>query len=101
MFFIQHSRAGVTYLVFTCQDPRKDEFRGTVEDGVSLDYNMNVHDWPDGDECPEAVLGRDPSNPKRYKVFKYARDLKVVNFIPITGIVCVFHRWSDYTRPNS
>jgi len=99
MFLVIDKRFGATNLVFTWQDPRKDGFAGPVEEGVTIDYDMEaVHRWPDGAERPEACVGRAPDNPKHYKVFKYARDLKAAGHTPAAGKARVFGSWSDYLR---
>lgn len=102
MFLVQHQRAGASYLVFTHDDPRDDGFSGAVLEGVSLDYDMNVHSWPDGQERPEAVAGQDPANPRHYKVFKYTRDRQASGFHAVPGTVTVHSSWSEYEQlPNS
>jgi hypothetical protein len=99
MFLVKDERYGVTYLVFTWEDPRRDGYRGQVTEAVSLDYNMEaVHAWPDGHENPEACVGRDPNKPSHYKVFKYGRDLQAEGYQPVPGTAVVFGSWSEYAR---
>jgi hypothetical protein len=99
MFLVEHQRLGVTYLVFTWQDPRQDGFQEPVVEGVTLDYDMeHVHRWPEGHARPEECAGRDPQNPSHYKVFKYNDELRQEGYQPVAGKVMVFGRWSDYTR---
>src|SRR5207245_5534241 len=42
MFLVEHHRYGATYLVFTYEDPQKDGYKGNVEEGISLDYDMEA-----------------------------------------------------------
>ncbi len=101
MFLVTDRRPGAAFLVFTWVDPRKDGCRGNVIEGVSLDYNMEaVHNWPDGDDCPEACVGRAVDNPKHYKVFKYSRELMGAGYQPVAGTAVVFGSWSDYLKLN-
>jgi len=99
MFLVKDERYGVTYLVFTWEDPRREGYRGQVAEGVSLDYDMEaVHAWPDGHERPEACVGQAPDNPNHYKVFRYGRDLREAGYQPVRGTAVVFGSWSEYER---
>jgi hypothetical protein len=99
MFLVMDDRFGVTYLVFTWEDPRREGYRGPVTEGVSLDYNLEaVHAWPDGHDRPEACVGRAPDNPSLYKVFRYARDLRAAGYQPVPGTAVVLGSWSEYAR---
>ncbi len=101
MFLVEDRRYGVTHCVFTVEDPRKSGFKGDVQEGVSLDYDQEaVHVWPDGQRRPEAVLGRDPSNPKHYQVFKYRDELRSAGYEEASGRAVVFGSWSDYVKLN-
>lgn len=97
MFLVKDQRYGATYLVFTSDDPRREGYRGEVEE-VSLDYNIEVHLWPDGQDRPEACVGRDPKNPNHLKVFKYSRDLQKEGYQLVPGTPVVFSTWSQYAR---
>jgi hypothetical protein len=99
VFLVEDKRHGTTYLVFTWVDPRKQGYKGNVEDGVSLDYDMEaVHRWPDGEAAPEACVGRAPENPKHYKVFKYSSDRHAAAYQPVAGEAVVFGTWNDYEK---
>src|SRR5713226_3047861 len=101
MYRVEDKRYGATYQVFMWNDPRKDGYTGNVEDGVSLVYDMEaVHRWAHGTARPEAVLGRDPKNPKYYKVFKYSRELEAAGFQPVAGKTFPFGSWSIYLKLN-
>src|SRR5207248_5030724 len=77
----------------------KDGYAGTVTEGVNLDYDMDeVHSWADGDARPEACVGRAKGDPKRYKVFKYRRDLPSAGYQPVAGTAVVFGSWADYLK---
>lgn len=99
MFRVEDERHGTINQVFTWQDPRKAGYKGSVvEEGVTLDYNMEaVHSWPDGEKRPEACLGRDPKNPKHYKVFKYGEELNKAGYELVPGTAVPFE-WDYYTR---
>ncbi len=99
MFLVEDKRHGSTHLVFTWDDPRKDGYKGDVADDVSLDYDMRaVHSWPDGQDVPEACVGRATDNPKLFKVFRYRSDLQSVGFQPVAGMALVFGSWREYVK---
>jgi hypothetical protein len=99
VFLVADHRDGATYLVFTGEDPRQAGYEGVVDVGVTLDYDMEaVHRWPDGEAAPEACVGRDPTNPTHYKVFKFSRDRQAEGFQPVAGTPLVFVSWRDYAR---
>jgi hypothetical protein len=77
-----------------------DGYQGEVIDGVSLDYDMNaIHLWPDGEPCPQPLLGRDPANPRHYKVFKSALELREADFeLVFNSAPFVEVSWSAYQR---
>jgi len=99
MFLVKHKLYGTTYLVFTWEDPRKDGFAGPVDEDVELEYDMvAVHRWPEGGKRPEKHTGRDPTNPRRYKVFRSADECRAEGYITVPGDTVVFGSWSDYAR---
>ena len=99
MFLVKDTLYGTTYLVFTWKDPRQDGFTGQVDEDVELDYDMEaVHRWPEGGKRPAKCTGRDPNNPKRYKVFRSADDCKAEGYVAIPGDTVVFGSWADYVR---
>lgn len=100
MFRIEDHPHGTTHQVFTWQNPRNDGYTGnSVEEGVTLDYDMQaVHSWPEGQQRPDACLGRDPNDPKHYKVFKYRHELDAAGFAFVSGTPFVFGAWSDYAK---
>jgi hypothetical protein len=101
VFLIEDKRHGATFLVFTSEDPRKDGYTGSVAEGVSLEYDIiAVHSWLDGEEAPEACVGRAAEDPKHYKVFKYARDRQTAGYLPVAGTAVVFRSWNDYLKLN-
>jgi hypothetical protein len=97
MFLAIDRRLGGRNWVFTWENPRQDGFTGEVIEDVALDYDMeNIHSWPDSHRRPEAVLGRDPNNPKHYKVFKYSDELQKAGFERLPGNVFPTGSWSQY-----
>lgn len=80
MFLLKDRRLGQEYFVFTHTDPRDEGFRGEVVAGAELDYDNDIHHWPDGEPRPQPQLGRDPANPKRFKVFKFPEQLRAAGF---------------------
>lgn len=99
MFLVEDHRQGMTYLVFTWGDPRQAGFKGTAVEGVTLDWDMDyTSSWPDGADCPEVCVGRNPNNSKHYKVFKYPRELRQAGFEPVAGEPVFFGSWSDYLK---
>jgi hypothetical protein len=99
MFRVEDRHLGAVNQVFTWENPRKDGWQGDVEEGVTLDYDMDaVHEWPDGAPRPEACLGRCPGNPTHYKVFKYQQLLQGAGYQPVQGTTLVFGSWSRYLR---
>ena len=99
MFLVEDRRGGGTYLVFTGDDddPRSYGYAGVVVERVALDYDMAVHNWPDGTPRPEVCVGRDPNDPKRYKVFKYSAERQAAGFVPVAGTPLVT-RWVNYLK---
>jgi hypothetical protein len=98
MFLVEAQSYGVTDLVFLWEDPSKDGYKGNVTEGVTLDYDMAVHAWPDGQPAPEVCVGRAPDDPTHYKVFKYRRDLQAAGYLPVEGKAIVVRSWLDYLR---
>jgi len=99
MFLVKHNPFGFTNYVFTGIDPREDGFHGKFEDGVSLDYNPNVHKWDQGKPRPELTLSRSRINSKEYKVFQYPTSVNLDEFEPLpAGNIYVFHSWEEYTK---
>jgi hypothetical protein len=99
MFFVKDERDGVTYLVYTLEDPRKEGYRGQVAEGVRLDYDAEaVYTWEEGQERPEVCVGREPTSPNHHKVFKYGKELQAEGYQPVPGTPVVFGSWSEYTR---
>jgi len=91
MFLVKDPRNGMTNLVFTWEDPRRVGYGGSVDEGVTLDYDIEaVHSWPEGSPMPEACVGRDPQDPKSYKVFKYSSELQSEGYEPVSGAAEVF-----------
>jgi len=84
--------------VFTEVDPREDGFTGEMIEGVSFEQSEDIFHWPDGHRDPEPCVGQEPTNDKRYKVFKYPRDLQKAGFHLVSATFGTYERWSDYTR---
>jgi hypothetical protein len=100
MYLIKDRRLGMDKYVFTHSDPRTEGYKGDVLEGVTLDYDMNaIHLWPDGQRCPSPKLGRDPKNPKHYKVFKFPEELQAAGFeFVYSNTPLVVYSWSDYRK---
>ena len=100
MFLIPTTRFGKTWLVFTHEDPRKAGFKGTVEDGVTLEYDIaSPSSQPNGQHAPEvSVVGRAAQNSKHYRVFKNRAALDESTFAPVPGSPTTFLSWHDYVR---
>jgi hypothetical protein len=67
---------------------------------VTLDFDMNaIYLWPNGRPRPNPQLGRDPKNPKHYKVFKSPEELRAAGFEFVhSNPPFVDYSWSDYRR---
>lgn len=99
MFLVKDRRLGMDRYVFTHTDPRTEGYKGDVIEGVDLEYAMNIHHWPDGHPRPDPQLGRDPKNPKHYKVFKFPADLQAAGFEFVDFNTPFFaSSWSDYRK---
>jgi hypothetical protein len=100
MFLIKESRSGRDYFIFTHTDPRKEGYRGELIDDVVLDYDVNaVHLWPDGEPAPQPELGRDPTNPKHYTVFKFPDQRRAAGFEFVQQNTPIdLYSWRDYLR---
>ncbi|HEV3006969.1 MAG TPA: hypothetical protein VGX78_21035 [Pirellulales bacterium] len=98
MFLVKDNRHGATYHVFLWEDPRKAGYKGPVEEGISLDYDMEaVHAWPDGQDAPEVAWGQAPDNPKHFTVFRYERERQSAGYLPVVN-GCVLGSWTDYLK---
>ncbi|MGP0062442.1 MAG: hypothetical protein ACLQGP_02410 [Isosphaeraceae bacterium] len=67
-------------IFFVSESPGADEWE--VQEGAELDLPFNYDSWPEGAEPPEQILCTSVSDPKRYKIFKYARDIDPGEFQP-------------------
>jgi hypothetical protein len=65
-------------IYFLTEPPGKGPW--SVAEGVELDIPSNYDAWPEGAPSPEQVVCVSTSNPKTYKVFKYARDIDPKEF---------------------
>lgn len=63
-------------------EERPEGIQWEIQEGVDLDNPPNLWLWPDGEPAPEGVLCRSTSDPKRYKVFKYRREIDPGEFQP-------------------
>jgi hypothetical protein len=99
MFLVKDRRLGLDNYVFTHKDPRTEGYKGDVIEGVTLEYDMNaIHLWPDGQRSPNPQLGRDPNNPKHYKVFKFPEELLAAGFEFVHFNTPFVVSWSDYRK---
>jgi hypothetical protein len=100
MFLTKDRRFGRDNFVFMQTDPRAQGYKGEVVEGVTLDFDMNqIHLWPDGQPQPNPRLGRDPKDPKHYRVFNFPIDLHSAGFEVIhEGVPFVVYSWSDYRK---
>jgi hypothetical protein len=99
MFRVETQRSGIKRQIFTWENPRKDGYKGDVEDGVTLDHNEEIYLYPSGSDLPVTCLGRSRSSPKEYKVFKHRRDLDAAGYEYVSaGTPPVLGSWLDYVR---
>src|ERR1700733_5294485 len=100
MFLVKDRRLGMDDFVFMQTDPRAEGYKGDVSEDVTLDYDMNaIHLWPYGQPRPNPQLGRDPKNPKHYKVFKFPEELHAAGFEFVHfNTPFVTYSWSDYRK---
>lgn len=97
MYLIKVRRIGRLYHIFTEFDPATEGYTGAVEKDVALDYNRDVHRWPEGTDRPSPVLARDPNNLKKYKVFKFSAEATSAGFEivdPYTPFLA--HSWLQF-----
>jgi hypothetical protein len=88
MFLVTDQRKG--HAVFTLDDPRD---YGVVE-GVEADIILEEDDpqpglWMDGEEAPARVLGVDPHDHRRHRVFRTQRERIAAGFKLVGGVVAV------------
>jgi len=97
MFRVRDPRTSL--LIFTQEDPRKDDYNGEVESGVSLDYPPEVLDWPDGPSKPTQVVGVREGEGKEYRVFRSEKDLReAADYKKFSdGAPLVYRSWLDYS----
>ena len=100
MFLVKDRRLGMDYYVFTQLDPRTDGYRGDVTEDVNLEFDMNaIHRWPDGEPRPSPRLGRDPSNPRHYRVFKFPHELEAARFEFVDyNTPIIAYSWLDFRQ---
>ncbi len=100
MFLVKDRRLGLDNYVFTHTDPRTEGYKGDVIEGVTLDYDWNaIVPWADGQPRPNPQLGRDPNDPKHYKVFKFPEELHAAAFEFVHfNTPFVEYSWSDYRK---
>jgi hypothetical protein len=100
MFLVKDRRFGMDNYVFTRTDPRSEGFKGEVIEGTTLEFDMNaIFLWPDGEPQPNPQLGRDPKNPRHYKVFKSPDDLHASGFEFVHSYAPVVpNSWSNYRK---
>ena len=99
MYLVPTEYRGVRHNVFTSDDPREAGYEGEIMDGVFLDYDLDaVLRWDEGEERPEAQLGRSKEDAKRYKVFKYGKDARQAGYEPLDGMTLFFRSWAEYAR---
>jgi len=94
MFLVRDPRTN--FLVYTREDPRADGYLGAVESGVTLDYPLEVHEWPDGAPRPEIVVGVRGPDRKEHRVFRFDEDRRRAGYERIPGTPLVFLSWTDY-----
>ena len=51
-----------------------------IELGAWIDIPSNVHAWPPGVKAPEQVVCRSKEDPKRYKLYKYRREIEGTDY---------------------
>ncbi len=98
LVFVPNDLLGIErYCVFTREDPRKDGYKGLVEENVLFENDGDTASWPDGEGRPQRCVGRASPNPKQYKVFKYRSDLEQSDyeFLADKGEWTEKSRWSE------
>jgi hypothetical protein len=100
MFLVKVRRLGRDDYVFTHTDPRTEGFKGDVTEGVTLKYEWKeIVEWPEGQPRPNPQLGRDPNEPKLYRVFKYPAELHAAGFeLVYPNTPFVEYSWSEYLK---
>ncbi len=67
-------------IIFLGDRPEEDEW--AIQDDVELDLAPNYALWPAGKDAPEQVLCVSTSDPKLYTVYRYAREVDRVKYLP-------------------
>jgi hypothetical protein len=99
MFLVRDERFRAPFLVFTYKDPRMDGYKGSVEEDVIVENDRPITDcWENGEDLPEDVVGRDPANPKHYKIFRYTKDLEQANYALVPGMPFKITSWLDFMK---
>ena len=94
MFLVIDSHPGTTYRVFTVKDPRLDGCTvGTLVEDVVVE---NSHLW----DKSNVVIGMDPENKRRYRLFNSRADVNKTRFISVSGSPLVYDRWTGFQRPS-
>ena len=85
--------------VFLLKDPRKQGYLGEVQEGATLDYDMNhVHSWPSGSEMSSPCLAQDSNRPSYFKVFKNDAEREREGFVLVASTTpALNNHWKEYT----
>jgi hypothetical protein len=102
LYLVKDDRDGRTIHVFTFEKPRQAGYPGPATP-VDLEYDMAVHEWPEGTEAPAPVLGNakaeGPSRAfPRYEVFRNERACRENGYEPLEGEFVVIDSWFAYLR---
>jgi hypothetical protein len=81
-------------------DPPIEENVEVVEN-VEIDIPPDLYNWPEGTDRPENALGEARDDPKRFKLFKYQKEMDHTEYHP-TGInfggLYSKERWDEFSK---
>ena len=99
-YLVTDERVGPPVLVFTLKNPQSDGYDGDVDEGITLDYDMDaVHIWSEGEESfPRTQLAeiRQTLNIIKFSSMTVSVRPKVSRQISANYSVNV--TWTDYLK---
>jgi hypothetical protein len=96
MYLVHFPKRGI-FVAFLC-DPREDGYTGELIEGVKLDIPPGLHDWPEGADRPNPVMGVSSVDPKHYKGFKSRAEMEAAGFTFVGPPATAVDTWKSYLR---
>ena len=98
MYLVRTQANHATYTIILATDPREDGWKGEVVEGVELDKDEKVTSlWGMAQVRPSGpVIGQDPNNTRRFKMFADPDDLRSAGFLVLSTQGWYVDRWKNW-----